>query len=432
MFEKKVELVSFLANPHEDWDVEDPASCGARGCFSEKSSSDIHLEEISKEDYSTRRESIFAETSGRGHGAVLDQSSFCFSIDNLTRASTLFLCAPEYASHLQQSLRRATAERSFFLPESLSKPEANNLMRNQFSLYSKMQEAGVPSEDARFILPLGTKTAIQSTVNARELMHLYTMAQGEGVPSEISDTANQMYSFSKSIASNLMKDRKNNFEVLSWWPSSQLFIRNNKTLELMVENSKGVQMISSSTIPMDGERIKYAITHRDEAELANLKHMHFTFLAPMSLAAFHQMTRQRTLNQSVEPIYNAIKRGDFVVPPSIQQKGFLQEYSNLNKESIEFVNANLENPDSLMVLPHSLIVYDLMHVNGWNALGFIAKRTCVEAQWEIREIAKEIALQLKSNHPSLGKFSVPQGILYGKCPEKNSCHYCDGKDINDL
>jgi thymidylate synthase (FAD) len=432
MFEKKVELVAFLADSENGWDAEDPASCGAKGCFSEKSSSDIHSDEKFKEDSEARKDKIFAETSGRGHGAVLDQSAFCFSIDNLTRASTLFLCAPEYASHLQQSLRRATAERSFFMPDSLSGTEAMNLMKSQFSLYSRMQEAGVPSEDARFILPLGTKTAIQTTLDARELMHLYSMAHRDGVPGEVLGTMYQMYSASGIVAPNLMKNRENNFEILSWWPSSQLFARENKTLEELTRENGGIQFLGSSVIPMDSERIKYAIKNKDEAELANLKHMHFTFLAPMSLATFHQMTRQRTLNQSVEPIYNAARRGEFVIPDSIANKGFSSAYSELNEESIGFVRNNIDNPDSLMVLPHSLLIYDLMHVNGWNALGFIAKRTCREAQWEIRDIAKDIAYKIKTDYPDLGKFSVPQGILYGRCPEKNPCHYCDGKTIDSL
>lgn len=440
MFEKKVELVSWLQNPEESWDAEDPASCGARGCFSEKNSYDIHEEEILKNDYIPRKETIFKETAGRGHGAVLDQSAFLFSIDNLTRASTLVLCAPQYASHLQQSLRRATAERGFYLDKSLD-AEADKIMNRQFSLYTQMQEEGIPSEDARFILPLATKTAIQTLVNARELMHLHSMANRDGMPREVKETINKMYEEASKIAPRLMKNRETNYEVLSWLPSSQLFSEKfNGTLKGMIDIQekekigilRKVEIIDFSRWCIPFESIKEAIIEKDEAELANLKHIHFTFLAPMSLATFHQMTRQRTLDQTVEPLGDAVLRGQYIIPKSIQGTRFQKDYSQISEESINFAQENLDNPNSFLILPHSLRIYDLMHVNGWNAIGFVAKRTCTEAQWEIRDIAQNIAKEIRAVNPDLGMFAVPQGILYGKCPEKKSCGYCDNKNLEKL
>ncbi len=423
--EKKVELVAWLQNPRINWDVEDSAACGARGCFSELNSLEIHKREIAREDYEQRKEIIFNETSGRGHGAVLDQSEFLFSIDNLTRASTLFLCGPQYASHLQQSLRRATAERGFYIPEING---ARDIMEEQFKLYSKIQEAEVPSEDARFILPLYTKTTIQTKLDARELMHLHNMSQKVGVPEEVKNTVEQMIGLSTRIAPRLMKDRKTNYEVLAWLPSSQLFARDNKTIENLIEkyssNHEGAVLISESGIPMSEEQIYDAVMNRNEDEFANMKHYHFTFLAPMSLACFHQATRQRTWDQSVQALFQAIKKGDYIVPPKIQRSKFEREYKELNNRSIQFVRDNLENPKALGIVPHSLVVYDLIHVNGWNAVHSIGKRTCTEAQWEIRGIAQDMARKIEESYPELGKYAVPQGITYGKCPEKNSCGKC--------
>jgi thymidylate synthase (FAD) len=431
MYEKKVDLVAWLQNPDKSWDAEDPSSCGARGCFSEKSSYDIHIEEFARNDYFSRKEKIFEETAGRGHGAVLDQAVFTFSIDNLTRASTLFLCGPQYAAHLQQSLRRATAERSFYFDKNSGGTKAKELMDRQFQLYTKMQEEGIPSEDARFILPLSTKTAIQTTLDSRELMHLYSMAEGKGVPDEVKDTVKKMYERASEIAPRLMKDRKTNFEVLSWFPSSQLFSRGENKL-FKFKGFERTELADYSNLVISAESIKDAIINRDEAVLSGLKHVHFTFIAPMSIATFHQMTRQRTLDQAVESLTDATFRGQFITPPSINNTKFQENYEKLNNESIKFVQENFENPNALLVLPHSLKVYDVMHVNGWNAIGFIAKRTCTEAQWEIRDIAKDIAKEIYEADPDLGKFAVPQGILYGKCPEKKPCGYCDNKKLEDL
>lgn len=434
MFEKKVELVAYLQNPEKNWDAEDGASCGARGCFSEKSSNDIHEEEILKEDYAQRKEKIFEETAGRGHGAVLDQSAFTFSIDNLTRASTLFLCASQYAAHLQQSLRRATAERGFHLEDILKDTGAEEIMKKEFLLYEKMIAEKVPTEDARYILPLATKTSIQTTINARELLHLYSQTIGENseeIPLEVKDTIQKMYDEAYKIAPRLMELRENNMEVLSWLPNAQLFSMENKTIgtfkEFRTPLDRGVAFLGGSYLKLKNPNIKEAILTRNEAELANLKHAHFTFLASMSLATYHQMIRQRTLDQSVEPIIEAVIRKQYKIPPLIQGTKFESDYTKINEEAISFVldNKNMDYfPDSLMIIPHSLKINDLLHVNGWNTIGFIAKRTCKTAQWEIRQIAEEISTIIKEEYPELGKFAVPQGILYGRCPEKNPCGYC--------
>lgn len=422
MNEKKVQLKSWLHGP--DWDAEDSAAQGARGCFSEKSSADIQAEERVKADYNLRKETIFKETSGRGHGAVTDQSNFTFCIDNLTRASTLLLCAPEYGSHLQQSLRRATAERGFHLPESLS-AEAREIMTAQFSLYDRMQAAEIPGEDARFILPLFTKTTIQTSWDARELAHLHSMSQRQGVPEEVKDTVYQMMNLASEKAPRLMADRKVNYETLAWYPSSQLFAPTNQTIENIISNHNSPQkvlLLNHAEIPMSQEAIDKAVMQRDETELANLKHFHYTFLAPMSLATFHQATRQRTWNQSVQTIKDSAKAGNYITPPKIKPE-FIEEYASLTQRAIDFARNN-ESPEALGILPHSLQVYDLIHVNGWNAVHSIGKRTCTEAQWEIRNIAKQMASYIKEICPELGKYAAPQGMIYGKCPERKPCGLC--------
>jgi len=121
---------------------------------------------------------------------------------------------------------------------------------------------------------------------------------------------------------------------------------------------------------------------------------------------------------------NALDAGKYVTPQSISGTKFHQEYTTLTKMAINFVKKHIDNPDSLGVLPHSLIVYDLIHINGWNAVYSIGKRTCTKAQWEIRGISKQIADYIKIENLELGKYAVPQGITFGRCPERNSCGLC--------
>lgn len=436
-FQKKVELIGILKHPEDNsWSSDDYPVSGAMGCFAEKSSTDIHRKHsIDGEPYLAGKEGnkrelnwdqtqevIMKETSGRGHGAVLDQPVFSFSIDNLSRASTLFLCEPEYASHVQQSLRRATAERGFVPTKYVA---GNDLMERQFELYGKMAKAGVPTEDARIILPLNTKTAIQSSWDARELTHLKSMADRMNVPKEVRDIVYQMYGAACGVAPKTMADRKNNYEVLSWFPSSQLFAYGNSTLERIARESKGMELTGfSKGLKMTDEEIKQAVEGRDEALLANLKHYHFSFTIPMSLMSFHQATRQRTWNQSVEPLVSAVNRGVYIIPQSIIDRGFEGSYNGLIEESLRYADSHSRDVEVQGLIPHALEVYDALHVNGWNAIHSIGKRTCKNAQWEIREKAKYMARKIREVAPEIGKYSLPQGMIYGGCPERENCGTC--------
>ena len=110
---------------------------------------------------------------------------------------------------------------------------------------------------------------------------------------------------------------------------------------------------------------------------------------------------------------------------SIEKSRFLDSYRELNEASIEYARKYSDDLDVIGIVPHSLVVYDLIHVNGWNAIHSIGKRTCTEAQWEIRNIARQMAHHINEVSPEVGKYAVPQGKIYGKCPERKSCGLCD-------
>lgn len=435
--EPKIKLIGYLySNDYEGLGPEEISEYGALGCFEEKSSLELFLEDkkkLSKEKFEKKKEKIFQETSGRGHGSVLDQNEFVFSIENLPRITTFQLCLPQYLEHLQQSLRRADAIKGFYLPKKIKKSKLGKstfkLLEESFKFYEIMCKNNIPIEDARYILPLYTKTNIQTKGNARELMHIHDMSQRKNSPSINKKIINDMVNLTKKIAPKLMKKRNMNYEMLAWYPAPNLFSEKNETLETLIKNNKTrLKMLGSYSLNITEQNIIKAIKNRDESELANLKHIHFTFLSKMSLTSLHQAIRQRTWDQSVESIYHSIKRGNIKIPPTINRSKFKKNYINLNKSMIKQYNLlinNLDKKEVIGIIPHSIEIYDLIHINGWNALHSIGKRTCTETQWEIRAIANKMAKEIKKENPILGKYVKPQGVLYGQCPERNNCGLCD-------
>jgi len=425
---------------------------GALACFEEKSSVQLaeELLNLPEEQRLKRERGTLKNSFGRGHGSVGDQNYFIFSIEDLPRAATFQLCLPEYLAHLQQSLRRAKASRGFYLPGAIRHSklaeEAKKVLLSSFELYEKMVQFGIPGEDARFLLPLYTKTNIQTGGDARELCHLWQMSQREEIPSIVKEVVNEMISQAKEKAPSLFEDFGFNYEALAWYPSAQLYGPRNKMLDElafvnemneMYGTAKNVSLVEHSDclsfLPTIKKTIENAVKERNETDLANLKHIHFEFLVFMSLACLHQAIRQRTWNHTLESIYDAAERAlvggnRMAAPPSIKKSNFYPAYKKQHKKMINLYvklveEEGIPESEAIGVIPHSLSIYTLIHVNGWNAIHSIGKRTCLTAQWEIRKIAREMAKIIKEKLPVLGKWAEPQCITYGKCPELEDCGY---------
>ena len=442
----KVELLGYVN------DTQAVTTAGALGCFEEKSSIEIlnELLLLPVEKRLAKERVVLKNSFGMGHGSVGDQSYFIFGIENLPRLTTLELCSLPYLAHLQQSLRRAKADRGYWLPPEMDSfstvgRKTKDVLDKSFALYEEMLAAGVPGEDARFILPLATYTNIQTAGTARELSHLKKMAEKSISPVINKQVVERMITLASEQAPALFEDYGSNYEEIFWYPSPQLFAGKNETLTYLINqlrhSSEDVILVGKSVPELFNsllmqKEIDRAIADRDEAFLSSLKHVHFTFLSRMSLAALHQAIRQRTWDHSIEPISSAALRylydGDVVIlPPSIkkskQRESFYRQCEDMGY-LFEFLNtpnvkAGLSDGASLGVLPHSLSIYTLVHVNGWNAIHSIGKRTCTSAQWEIRNIAKAMARIIKEEAPFLAKWCEPQCIVIGRCPEKEDCGY---------
>ena len=81
-------------------------------------------------------------------------------------------------------------------PEILARFEAQLAALHR--LYAEMVEAGIPAEDARYILPNATETKIMVTMNARELLHFFELRCCERAQWEIRAMAVEMLKLVKA------------------------------------------------------------------------------------------------------------------------------------------------------------------------------------------------------------------------------------------
>ena len=115
-----------------------------------------------------------------GHASPLEQVWFEFGISGVTRAfSHQFVRHRMGISFEQQSQRYVTfkgGEFPYTVPDSVRKAGLEEALTEEFdrvaALYDRLVQAGVPAEDARFVLPNATNTNFKITVNFVELLHI--------------------------------------------------------------------------------------------------------------------------------------------------------------------------------------------------------------------------------------------------------------------
>lgn len=190
-------------------DIESLIAAAARTCYSASTTEEIHKsrKEISPE----KNKEFIRHLRDMGHESPLEHVSFTFGIDGVSRTLTHQLVRHRVASYSQKSQRYVNEEGfDFVIPSSF---EANyslytdykNFMVNVQMMYKKFVEAGVPKEDARYILPNATTTNIVVTMNARELLHFFSVRCCTRAQWEIRALAWEMLRICKEVSPTLFE-----------------------------------------------------------------------------------------------------------------------------------------------------------------------------------------------------------------------------------
>jgi len=115
-----------------------------------------------------------------GHSSPLEQVWFEYAISGVTRAFSHQFVRHRIGISFEQQSQRYVAfkegEFPYTLPESVRAAGLADRMESAFvdlgRLYQEMLDAGVPAEDARFLIPNAAQTNFKITVNFQSLLHI--------------------------------------------------------------------------------------------------------------------------------------------------------------------------------------------------------------------------------------------------------------------
>ncbi len=189
-------------------DPERAIATAARLCYAPVGAAEL-METMPDE----RVRSVLSTIMKSGHFSTLEHASYTFAIDGVSRALTHQLVRHRLASFNQQSQRyvKFTDGLSTIKPESVARDEETNrvfdeAMKSAEDAYVKLLDAGVPAEDARYVLPNAAETKIVVTMNVRELVHFFEVRCCNRAQWEIRDLAHRMLELARPTAPYVFLD----------------------------------------------------------------------------------------------------------------------------------------------------------------------------------------------------------------------------------
>ena len=162
----KVKLLAYTPEPDR------LVAAAARLCYSPVGVDQL-LEQLTPE----RMEKLLGQLRESGHDSPIEHASFSFGIEGVSRALTHQLVRHRIASFSQQSQRyvKNSGFEAIMPPTVAKDPRARATFEAAVAqirtAYQELLAAGIPAEDARFLLPNACETKIMVTMNARSLQN---------------------------------------------------------------------------------------------------------------------------------------------------------------------------------------------------------------------------------------------------------------------
>lgn len=410
-------------------------SCGGRISTKPGTAIELYKKATDKE----KNLNLVSKVVASGHKTVLEHHYFNIAFNNVSIFVEQYLIEFRLSSFTIKSGRYVNfSNAGFNLPNEFTIEQSKvlkNHYRKMFKAYKTFVDAGVPVEDARFVLPYGLKTNIYMSCNARELIHVIcTMVYGRGKHYlEIYSLGLQLKEqFEKRYPGIIEKCAKDYTDDLS----KVLDVTPNKC-EKIEYVSQNTQLLNYSSNAYDNlkeyaritgfQDFDFLLALKDNKMAKLLEHFTYTFkVENFALIILKHYTRHRMQSLSTTPIVKMANINKFVIPPTIEKMPELKKlFDKCIKDNRKVFNSLVDekvNPYLLVyITPHATAIDFVSTLNCRELLHFINLRSCTRAQWEIRDLAISMLKSLKSTDKEMFGCYGPSCYTYGVCPEGRLC-----------
>jgi thymidylate synthase (FAD) len=272
------------------------------------------------------------ESTRRGHASITTSLQLMMEVTGCSRALSMLLVAPPFGSYLQESQRRVTVTLDHMAAPPALKHNTVfwKTVEKMVETYSRLIDAGVEIENARYVLPLCTETSLFASCSLENyvaFIQLKHAADWKYVPEEVGVFAEQFEKLARSVAPIMVEARLGFSNRLATYPFPNPYKPNDPLMErLLYENSfpREAKILSFYSALESFPDLRNLLAHQSKESYDSLNPLIFvSTLEPVSLVAYHQSIRHRTVPTAVESIYVAADRAlknaeeNIAVPPNI-------------------------------------------------------------------------------------------------------------------
>ncbi len=417
----------------------------ASGRISTQPGTALEILELSKDD--AKNANLISKVTRSGHTSTIEHTVFNLAFQNVSVLVEQFIIEFRLASFTVKSRRYVDfAKLGYYIPQFNSKAVQDKYIEHMDYLYKEYEafiDAGIPKEDARFLLPYSLYSNFYCTLNARELVNmLYAMIYGRGSKfSELKALGESLLEQARVMTPGIFTDFENrrpgkqDIPVFNYIPEKAL-IKEEASVELLSYTPDAAKAISrfalieSANIPT--AQIEKIIA--DENECAKiikavisskrqraLEAATFTFrINNVSLSCLTHFARHRMQSIGI-PSLILTDRARHILPETIAVKEELKiRYCEAFKKTTALydeLKAQGVCEELLAYVQLSGNTVDIVTtINGRELLLFMKLRSCTRAQWEIREFATEMLKLLRKADKTVFDFYGPSCFV-DKCTE---------------
>ncbi|MBM7868321.1 thymidylate synthase thyx [Heliobacterium gestii] len=396
---------------------------------------------------------------------ALNTLNISFTLEGIDRVQSTLICELK-DSYVQQSQRYVTMDADAYRLPRLDREDrqkTEEITQRAFRLYGQMSQLkdptakgrpkaenyryGIPIEDARYILPLSTKTNVSVAMSGDKLVEFFRLLHDKKHGAIFAEIGSELAALLPEALTSLLPaeydsgaagerirdfyrddleriDAENNLVLLSRFNDLDLKVgfgaltstsKNTPSQEIARFGAE-----AASKARGVAERV-LGYGHESIAEQART-----TFGMMCSLVTYHQQLRHRLSQNYREDLAELIRDAGrpVKVPDSIRQSPFYTEFMELVEECKrwrQIIAQKYGDEYALSCLLNCDQIKLIIATNARIDIGMLSDRTCMNAQWEIRELAIKKLKMLRSLSPVLYERALPSCVL-GKCREgKLSC-----------
>lgn len=180
----EVKLLSHTPEP------ERVVATAARLCYATQAAAEVWTEFTPE-----KQQEFIGKLASYSHYSPFEHVVFTFAISEVSRALSHQLVRHRIASYSQRS-QRYINETSFAVvvpptvaADPAAREEFNRIIGQIQEGYNRLTALGIPKEDARYLLPNACQTQLIMTMNARSLLHFFSLRCCRRAQWEIRDLA---------------------------------------------------------------------------------------------------------------------------------------------------------------------------------------------------------------------------------------------------